>query len=193
MSRNEILMKRINDIKKRKILLDTNILICCGREEYGDQFRKVLRILTDNDNSLGVSLISGFEIIKKFNDKDVIGYYIKLLNFIINVVIDHEILTNAARLANTIYGPNKDNYKKDNDMIISSTVLTEQAWLLTCDRDDFNKPYWLTEARETVQWEDPKDDSVKVLNIFLLSPDIKELEKNGFRFVSHKKEKQSSV
>lgn len=186
-------MKRINDIKKRKILLDTNILICCGREEYGDQFRKVLRILTDNDNSLGVSLISGFEIIKKFNDKDVIGYYIKLLNFIINVVIDHEILTNAARLANTIYGPNKDNYKKDNDMIISSTVLTEQAWLLTCDRDDFNKPYWLTEARETVQWEDPKDDSVKVLNIFLLSPDIKELEKNGFRFVSHKKEKQSSV
>lgn len=186
-------MKRINDIKNRKILLDTNILICCGREEYGDQFRKVLRILTDNDNSLGVSLISGFEIIKKFNDKDVIGYYIKLLNFIINVVIDHEILMNAARLANTIYGSHKDNYKKDNDMIISSTVLTEQAWLLTCDRDDFNKSYWLTEARETVQWEDPKDDSVKVLNIFLLSPDTKELEKNGFRFVSHKKEKQSSV
>lgn len=183
-------MKEINNIKNKKILLDTNILINCGKDEYGDQFRKVLRILTDNNNSLAVSLISGFEIIKKFtNDKKVIDYYIKLLNFIPNIVISHRVLINAALLANTIYEPQKDDHKKDNDMIVGSTVLTEQAWLLTCDRGDFCKPYWLTEARKCVQWEDQKDDSQRVLNIFLLSPNLKELEKKGFFSPFDKKEK----
>ncbi len=163
-------MKGLSEIKNSNIILDTNILINCGREEFGSSFKKILRTLHNNKNILSVSVISGFEIIKKFHDQKIIEYYLKLLNFLPNKQLHYKILNNAAIFASNVYKNRKEPkpYKDDNDIIIGATVVAEkEAYLLTCDRRDFlGGPLWKKIARECVQWE--SNDVVKIENIFLL-------------------------
>lgn len=160
-------METIEEIKGKKVLVDTNILINCGREEFGADFKKILRTLVDNKNSLAISVVSGFEIIKKYNQVEkVSNYYIKLLNYIQNIEIDLKTMNIAGIMANKLYDK-KDNYKKDNDYIIGATVIKNKSLLLTCNLKDFNKPFWNIVARSCISWES-EDDCRKIENVFLL-------------------------
>lgn len=174
-------MKEISELRGCKILVDTNVLIDCGREEFGADFRKILRTLTDNKNQLAISQLSGFEIVKKFHrKKEVIAYYVKLLNFLPNIELSTKVLGNAGIIAHALYPKNKngetEEFKKDNDFIIGASVITHKgSLLLTCNRKDFNQPLWKVVARECVYWDD--GDKRKVENVYLLEPDFDELKK----------------
>ena len=174
-------MKEISEIKSYRILVDTNVLVDCGREEFGSDFRKVLRTLTDNNNQLAISQLSGFEIVKKFHrKKEVITYYVKLLNFLPNIELSTQILTNVGIIAHNIYQKNKngetEDFKKDNDFIIGATAITHKgSLLLTCNRKEFNSPVWKIVARECIDWDE--GDKRKVENVYLLEPDYEELKK----------------
>lgn len=175
-------MKAIKEINGEKVLIDTNILINCGRNEFGAGFRTVLRTLADNKNELAISTVSGFEIIKKYvGEKTVVDYYIKLLNYIPTIVVDIETMNIAGIIANKLY-TNRDEYKKDNDYIIGATTIKDKGLLLTCDRSDFSKPFWDIVARDCVEWEDDKGCR-KVENVFLLRPSYdKWIEKHKIDF-----------
>ncbi len=156
-------MKEAKIIKEHNILIDTNVLINCGREEYGLEFRKILRYLSNNHNDLFVSIVSGFEILKKFGqDKKVVDYYLKLLNYVPNLNLDLEIMNISAYLANEF----DQSGKKDNDFMIGGTAIKNQMFLLTSDRGDFNKPFWQIINRYCIEWED--EEKCKIENVYLL-------------------------
>ena len=159
----------MRELSSKKILLDTNILINCGREEFGLEFKKILRILADNKNSLAVSIISGFEILKKYrNDEKVINYYIKLLNYIQSINPDITTMNIAGMMASELDNASGgDGSKKDNDFIIGATVVRHtDSLLMTCDRKDFSSPFWDIVVRECIAWEDR--ECRKIENVFLL-------------------------
>ncbi len=167
-------MKHFAEIKNKKIIIDTNILINCGDDRYKEDFKKMLKLLSA-DNDLGASVISGFEIIKKYHKKETFSYYLKLLNFIKKIPVSVEIAQNAGFIAKS-FGPDKE--KKDNDIIIGATVAsTKKSLLLTCDRKDFNRPYWGVVARECILWENKETDQRNISNVFLLAPNWTALEK----------------
>lgn len=174
-------MKEISELRNCNILVDTNVLIYCGIEKFGADFRKILRTLTDNGNQLAISQLSGFEIIKKFHrKKEIIAYYLKLVSFLPNIELSTKILKNAGIIAHALYPKNKDKetegFTRDNDFIISASVITHKgSLLLTCNRKDFDKPIWRVVARECVYWDD--GDRRKVENVYLLEPDFIELRK----------------
>lgn len=176
-------MKAFKEIKGENIIIDTNILVYCGRDDYGDKFKSLLRGLTDNGNDLAISAISGFEILKKFlGKKSVIAYYIKLLDYIPNLAVDHDVLETAGKIANQLYNPDKsDSYKKDNDSVIASTVITHGSLLMTCNRADFSLPYWDIVARECVYWEE--EEKMCVINVYLVKINKEKLQEKGFTFV----------
>jgi len=186
-------MKEIKEISRKKILLDTNVLINCGREEYGLQFRKILQTLRKNKNYLGISLISGFEIIKKFRNKKVVGFYLKLLNKIPQVQPDLKTMNIAGMLANELN--QNGNIKKDNDYIIGATVIRNHgSMLLTSDRKDFSYPFWDVIARECVLWKD--NEFCRIENVFILKFNNKkwmEKYKDDFKDLATKEQKKKKI
>lgn len=169
MTQEENLKNRFK-LRGKKILVDTNILINCGRGEFGKYFKYILRLLSDQGNFLAVSSISGYEIIKKYNNKDVTGYYLDLLHYIANKPVTQNILNIAGIYSNKM-NLSKSDHKKDNDSIIGSTVIKEKGTLfLTCNRSDFGKPYWVVKNRACVYWDD--GDKCRVENVYLLEFDL---------------------
>ncbi len=173
-------MNDFSKIENKNIILDTNILINCGRDEFGVDFKKVLKGLTNRHNSIMVSVISGFEIVKQYREGPVSDYYLKLLNFLRNIPLDLDVLNRAGIIANEIYknkgGDNK--YKDDYDIIIGSTAISlkNDCLVLTCDRRGFfTAPFWEVVARECVYWEDKQTGIMKIENIFLLRHNSKKI------------------
>ncbi|MCR4311584.1 MAG: hypothetical protein NUV54_03415, partial [Candidatus Taylorbacteria bacterium] len=108
--------------------------------------------------------------IKKYRNKKIIEYYLKLLNYITTLKLDITILNKAGLLASVCYNreeSKKDEYKRDNDFIIGATVMAHKdSLLLTCNRKDFNRKFWDIEAREHLIFEE--DEKMKIENIFVL-------------------------
>jgi len=166
-------MKRISEVSNKPILIDTNVLIYCGQEGPNKEARKILRTLADNKNTLGISLISGFEIIKKFNNKNVIDYYLKLINYLTTVDLNIGIMNMAGLIANVYVNP--EEHKKDNDMIIGATVAKQPgSMLLTANRKDFPSPLWKLIARKYIHWNN--GEKRDIVNVYLLEFDHKEFK-----------------
>lgn len=165
-------MLKLQEVKNREILLDSNILINYASEGFKDRSGNILRTLINNGNKISVSPVSGFEVLRGDNRKETDEKYIKFLKYIPNVKTQDEYFSNAAVLARHY---NKNCNKKiipTEDLLIGSIVAThsfgvdssKKILLLTADRTDFCEPVWLTVAYQIV----PPNNGNSQVNLFLL-------------------------
>lgn len=164
----------MNTVKNQKILIDSCILIYCGSEKLSESFKQLLRLLTTNNNSLAISELCGFEVLKNCQNKQNIDYYFKLIDYLHNVKINKDILIRAARLYN-LYSFKKearehmdkfDKEKSTGDLIIGSTAIQHNSLLLTSNLKDFPLPYWEIVAHDYMVYE--HNSRFNVLNRYLL-------------------------
>lgn len=163
----------IANVKNKDILLDTNIIISCGDKSFGTEARNILKKLVDNKNSLAISEITPFEILRKDLDDNDENYYTKLISDKrINIIpLSTSVLINASILCREQH-PKKETENKNIicDMLIGGTVMSnKEALLLTSDRKDFNKPYWKIISEEKIIRK--KQEGWELNNIFLLQFD----------------------
>ena len=165
-------MDEIAQVKNKKILLDTNILINYGVENFRERSGNILRVLLNNQNKLAVSEITGLELLQGETEKSKIEFYLKMLNFISNLDVSRSVLLNAISLSSG-YRRIKTDKKGPSvaDLIIGGTVLAHDSLLLTADRKDFSEPMWGVVAHKYV-FDDKKS---VIANLYLLKFDENKL------------------
>lgn len=159
----------IETIKNKPIIIDSNILYYCGADVFKLEIRKILRILANNNNQLGISELSGFEVLKNSEKKD-LDYFYSLLDYIANIPINKQILANSVILHNA--------YKKQGiecknispcDFMIGGTALSiKDAILFTANRRHYPSKIWNIDARKYIVFEDFEQS--KIINLYFLSP-----------------------
>lgn len=170
-------MNKFQETKNQKILIDSCILIYCG-SDLGQEFKKILRKLTDNNNTLAISEFSGFEVLKKIKNEKIKNettenYYLKLLNFLHNIQINRDILIEAARLFSKYNKKSPQDEQREKrlagDLIIGATAINNNALLLTVNQRDFPTPFWEIIDRDYILFD--KEQKTQVLNVYLLKPE----------------------
>ena len=171
-------MDQFKLVKNERILIDTNILVYCGDNDFGLQAKKLLRILKDNKNNLAVSHASCFELIKNAIDDKLREYYFSLLDYMDNLPITQEIVASSAFLYHTYLKSGMQSAKKIEsfDLIISGTVTFHKgALLLTANRQDFPMPFWINVAQGYIMYK--VGENYQLINIFLLKFDYSLISK----------------
>jgi len=166
---NSIFSKIIGNIKNKSIIIDSCVLLYCEGTNFKLEIRNILRSLVNNNNKLGISELSGFEVLKNSSSNN-IKYFIKLLDYIENIPSNKEVLMNA----NILYGcyamkPIND-YKNISsvDFIIGGTTIYMKGLLLTCDKKHFVNQFWRIIINLPVIYK--LSNEYKVLNLYLLEP-----------------------
>lgn len=72
----------MDKIHNARILIDTNVPVYCWDKDFSKGAKKLLRTLKDNKNSLAISLVSCFELIKNAQDAKAREYYLDLINYL---------------------------------------------------------------------------------------------------------------
>ena len=166
----------MNTVKNKNILVDSCILLYCETYIFKDQIRKLLRELSNNNNKLGISEFSGFEVLKNAKPK-YSSYFVKLLNHLQNFPVDKKVLLNAVKIfkfyeTKKINNPHKIN---PGDYIVGGTcILLKNPMLLTTNIKDFPKSLWIIHRKDKIVYE--KGDKFELLNIYLLEPNISKLQ-----------------
>ena len=156
-------MFKINEVKNRKILLDSNIPIHYASKGFVDRSGNILRTLMNNDNELAITPISGFEILRGENRDEVMEKYLKFLNYVPDIVMQRLYFNNGAALAEHYRRICNHKNISPVDLIIGGTIIShsygedkDKPLLLTTDRKDFCEPLWLTVSYHVVPAEHEK-------------------------------------
>ncbi len=169
-------MESFNQIKNRRILVDTNILVYCGNKDFGHQAKGLLRTLKDNNNALAISHVSYFELIKNAIDQNLRKYYFHLVSYIHNLPIKQDILVSGSTLYHLYSNRGIKEYKKieSMDLIIAGTVVFHKgALLLTANRRHFPMPFWRNISQGYITYKD--GEAYRLINIYLLEFDYAQI------------------
>jgi predicted nucleic acid-binding protein len=168
----------ISEIKDKRIVLDTNILIYTQHELYGEFVTEILQTLVDEGNELVASNIAGFEVLKKFSsNEELFEPLITLINGTPRIPVDVSVLRCAGQISHHLYNPeDKNSYKKDNDSIIAATAIQHDCLLLTANINDFPMPLWSIYANSYVVFDKADGKGKGIQNLFVLESRVKEVE-----------------
>lgn len=166
----------IQQIRNRKIVIDSNIVIDYAQEGFIVRSGNPLRVLQDNDNSLGILPIVGFEILSGSNPPEVDKKYLTFLNYIPTLTMERSAYQNAATLTREYRRilRGKNNIPVP-DLLIGGFIAAysfgdDKPLLFTRDRNDFCEPIWLTVAHVPV----PSADGTRIQeNLYLLELNTK--------------------
>jgi len=168
---------QINSLKNKSIIVDSCVLLYCEGQVFKSEIRKILRTLVNNKNRLGISLVSGFEVLSNSEIK-FRKYFVKLLNYFKNIDVNRDILSNGVVLYRS-YGRININYLKSIspcDFIIGGTAIyLKDAVLFTGDRRHFPSPIWDIVATVYITYK--SFEEYRILNLYLLQPNIKIINK----------------
>lgn len=162
----------MQEIRDKKILIDTNILVYCNDKGYKMEARKILRLLKDHGNTLATSWASCFELIKNAIDEKVREYCFRLINYIDNIPITPENLINGCSLYHLYHKEWGEKCKsiESMDLIIAGTIVQERgSLLLTANRKHFAMPFWKLVSQSYIMRK--KDEGDELINIYLLEFD----------------------
>ncbi|MBX4198630.1 hypothetical protein KW782_04890 [Candidatus Parcubacteria bacterium] len=168
----------MESVKNRRILIDTNILVYCGDKDWGQEAKKLLRVLKDNTNSLATSRLSSFELIKNAIDLKLREYYIKLINYIHQIEPEEQILMNGCVLYHQYFSKFPESARKieSMDLAIGGTIIYhKEALLLTANRKHFPMPFWKIVAQSYLMCK--KSEKYDLINVYLLEFDYSQLPK----------------
>lgn len=173
------MFQKISAIKNRNILLDSNIPIWYASAGFKERSGNPLRALFDNGNRLGITTISGLEILREENKEEVRKKYFNFLNFVPAVTPQVVDFQNAAVLAGEYRRVCKGKKVPFQDLVIGGVVLSnsfekDKLLLLTTDRNDFCEPFWLTVAHQAVAADDKKTVQA---HLYLLEFNVEMLDK----------------
>ena len=163
-------MVELREVRNRKILIDSNIPIHYASERFIERSGNPLRVLADNNNSLAITPISGFELLQAETRPDIREKYLRFLNYVPNISMDQSFFNNAAMLAGEYRRVCNNKKVPPCDLMIGGVVIAhsfsdDKLLLLTTDRNDFCEPFWSTIAFHQV----PDEDGQKIqVNIYLL-------------------------
>lgn len=162
----------ISEVKSREVIIDTNVLIHYSSEGFVEESGNPLRILLDNENSLAIPPIVGFELLESDNRAEVEEKYLALLNFVPTLEMQMAYYNNAAQLSKLYRIVCNKKKIPIPDLLIGSIVSSHTSvegsdgpLLLTCDRSDFCEPLWQTVSQVIVKSE--TDEMVRTI-IYLL-------------------------
>lgn len=172
---------KIQDIKNRKILLDSNIPIHYAHKGFQERSGNPLRVLLDNGNKLTISPISALEILSGDNSEDIREKYLKFLNYVHPIEVTRGHYQNAAVLASEYRRICKGKKVPLPDLLIGGIIISysfieDKLLLFTTDREDFCEPLWMTVAHQAVPAEDKKNMQEHLylleFNVDILSPEL---------------------
>lgn len=167
----------LKNIKNRKILLDSNILIHYATEGFIERSGNPLRVLKDNNNELAVAPITGFELLNTTDKEDdrsakLRSKYVDFLNYLDTIQMQVVYFQNAASLSRMYLKICERKNIPVPDLLLGSIVVThsknrEDAPLfLTTDRDDFCEPLWWTVSHLEVSGDSKRKN--KSVHLYLL-------------------------
>jgi predicted nucleic acid-binding protein len=171
-----MIIDELDKIKNKQIILDSCVLIYCEGYDFKLEIRNILRKLTDNNNELGISELSVFEVLRRAKTENK-KYFVQLLNYLNNIPVSKGIINNSIILYNTykhngfIKGSEKEDGKRDwtADLIIGGTALYQKdSLILTANRRDFPEPVW--KAVVNFPMIHKLNDRFELINFYLLSP-----------------------
>jgi predicted nucleic acid-binding protein len=162
----------MESVSNERILIDTNVLVYCWDKDFSDGAKKLLRTLKDHHNDLGVSIVSGFELLKNAHKKEAREYYLKLLNYIGTIDINPQISVNAAMLHHMYCREfSKNKVTPPCDLLIGGTCIYHTGvLLLTADKSDFHTNFWPIVAQTHIIYETGNDHEGRkknLVNIYL--------------------------
>jgi len=182
----------LETIQDQRILLDSNVLIYCGDSDLKVQARGILRSLADHGNSLAISDICVFEVLKNRLGDHAFDYYVNLLKYLDKVSIHRPALANAAKLGHLYKEGRRESEDKTKqgskgahtgDLIIGGTAIFHESLILTCDKSEgFNWKHWEPIAQGHMLYEE--GNAMNLINIYLIRYKLQDSLPDGFLTMS---------
>lgn len=172
---------RIEEVKNRKIILDSNIPIHYAHKGFVERSGNPLRTLLNNGNTIGIPAVVGFEILAGDNTPETRDKYLKFLNHLPTLELTRGHFQNAAILAAEYRRIYKGKSPPVCDLLIGGLIASysyysdEKPLLFTCDRNDFCEPLWNTVAHVAVP--SGKDNQIQE-HLYLLELNTDMLDQN---------------
>lgn len=165
----DITRDSLSGIQNSSIIVDSCILLLCEGQPIKKEIRGILRNLVDHNNTLGISELSSFEVMKNSNVK-YHSYFTNLVNYINHIPINQNILGNALLLYLAYSKHSSNNYKKISsvDYIIGGTVLYQKDSILLTRDEHFLNPLWKTVSHFPIFYL--LGNKYEVLNFYFLKP-----------------------
>lgn len=167
-------MNTLDKVKKRNIVVDTNVVILYSQEGFKTRSKAFLDKLIKNGNILFVSQFTGLELLRDQDPGKVETGYGEFLSEVNNIHVSFSIIKNAILLSKD-YRHFLDGKKVSiGDLIIGGSAIhkfktsasqrPKKTLLLTENRKDYPELLWRAVACHPVFSKDKK----RVTNIFYL-------------------------